>query len=157
MPVSFRFVALPAERFSPYFAWSDNQLRDIGARRMLVDERPGFPCRVSLEDAGIGETVILLPFTHHETDSPYRASGPIFVREGAVTATPAVDEIPAMFAHRLLSLRGYDATGTMVAADVVSGTELGDALRRVFGDERVDAVHVHNARPGCYNCRVVRA
>lgn len=157
MSESFQFVALPAERFAPYFAWTDDQLHAIGARRMVVDERPGTPCRVSLADADIGETVVLLPFAHHEVDGPYRASGPIFVRQGAVTATPAVDEIPAMFHHRLLSLRGYDAAGTMVAADVVQGTELGDALRRVFAETRVDTVHLHNARPGCFNCRVVRA
>lgn len=157
MSPSFQLVALPAERFAPYFDWSDDQLREIGARRMTVDTRPGFPCRVSLVDAEIGETVILLPFTHHDVDAPYRASGPIFVRQAARTAAPAVNEIPAMFGHRLLSLRGYDTAGTMVAADVVEGTELGDALRRVFGDPRVDAVHVHNARPGCFNCRVVRA
>lgn len=157
MSISFQVLPLPAERFAPYFSWSDERLREIGARRMVVDERPGFPCRVSLEDAEIGETVILLPFVHHETDSPYRASGPIFVREKATTAAPRVDEIPEMLARRLLSLRGYDATGTMIAADVVEGGALGDVLRRVFTDARVEMVHLHNARPGCFNCRVVRA
>jgi hypothetical protein len=41
---------------------------------MTVDEFPGFPCRVSLQDAEIGEEVILLPYQHHKTNSPYQAN-----------------------------------------------------------------------------------
>ena len=51
-------------------------------RRMRSDQPVGFPCRVSLEDAPVGEEVLLLPFTHQDSRSPYRASGPIFVRRG---------------------------------------------------------------------------
>jgi uncharacterized protein DUF1203 len=65
--------------------------------------------------------------------------------------------VPIMFRHRLLSIRGYDAGAMLLAADVVNGTEIEDAIRRLFSDERVSYLHVHNARPGCYNCTVVRA
>lgn len=123
---------------------------------MIVDEKPGYPCRVSLADAEVGETVLLVPFTHHDVSSPYRASGPIFVREGATTANPRAGEIPTMFRHRLLSIRGYDADAMMVSAEVVDGTDLEDNIRRLFADETVEYLHIHNARPGCYNCRVVR-
>jgi hypothetical protein len=123
---------------------------------MVVDEKPGFPCRVSLADAEVGETVLLVSFTHHDVRSPYRASGPIFVRRNAATARPAANEIPLMFRHRMLSIRGYDAAGMMVGADVVDGSELEGAIRRLFADESVNYLHIHNARPGCYNCRVVR-
>ncbi len=146
MSTSFRFVALPSDRFEPLFAQSDTELAALGARRMIVDEKPGFPCRVSLADAEVGETVVLLPFTHHDVASPYRSSGPIFVRKGVPTATPAAGEIPLMLRHRLLSIRAYDAAGMMSGADVVSGSELEAAH-----------FHVHNAKPGCYNCTVVRA
>ncbi|MGE0454861.1 MAG: DUF1203 domain-containing protein [Vicinamibacteria bacterium] len=80
MSTSFRFVALPSDGFEPLFGRSDAELAAIGARRMIVDEKPGFPCRVSPADAKVGETVVLLPFTHHDVASPYRSSGPIFVR-----------------------------------------------------------------------------
>ena len=123
---------------------------------MSVDEKPGTPCRVSLEDAEVGETVILVPFAHHEVASPYRASGPIFVRRGARRATPAPGEVPLMFRHRLLSLRGYDRAGMMVAAEVVPGTELERVIGRLLSDDQVDYLHVHNAKPGCFNCRVER-
>lgn len=157
MNTSFQFIALPSEPFASLFSQSDTELQAVGARRMAVDEKPGFPCRVSLADAEIGETVLLVSFTHHDVSSPYRASGPIFVRQNARTASPAVDEIPAMFKHRLLSIRGYDAAAMMVGAEVVNGSELEDTIRRLFANESVSYLHIHNARPGCYNCRVVRA
>lgn len=153
---AFRFVALPSERFATLFGRSDAELEAMGARRLVVDENPGFPCRVSLADAEVGETVLALPFTHHEVASPYRASGPIFVRRGVDTATPEVNEIPLMFKHRLLSLRGYGEDAMMVAAEVVDGSDLEAAIRGQFDTESVRYLHIHNARPGCYNCRVDR-
>ena len=157
MNESFQFVGLPAEPFAPLFTRSEAELDAVGARRMIVDEKPGFPCRVSLADAEVGETVVLLPFTHHDVATPYRASGPIFVRSGVQTAFPMAGEIPGMLTHRLLSVRAYDAAGMMVGAEVVEGSELAEAIRRLFSDAAASYLHVHNARPGCFNCRVVRA
>ncbi len=156
MNTSFRLIALPSEQFAALFKRSESELEAMGARRMTVDEKPGYPCRVSLADAEIGETVLLLPFTHHDVSSPYRASGPIFVREGVPTASPRADEITTMFRHRLLSIRGYDASAMMLSAEVVNGSELEESIRRAFENDDVRYLHVHNARPGCYNCRVER-
>lgn len=157
MSSSFQLIALPSERFASLFCQSDAELEATGARRMIVDDKPGFPCRVSLLDAEVGETVILLPFTHHNVSSPYRASGPIIVRGAARTASPAVGEVPVMFRHRLLSIRAYDAAAMMVDATVVKGAELENAIRRLFEQEGTGYLHIHNAQPGCYNCCVVRA
>lgn len=157
MSASFRLVALPAELFAALFEKTDADLNALGARRVVVDEKPGTPCRVSLADAEVGETVLLLPYMHHDVPSPYRASGPIFVRRGVPTARPGVNEIPPMFHHRLLSVRAYDDAAMLVGADVVEGRDLEACIRRLFADEGVAYLHVHNARPGCYNCTVVRA
>ncbi len=157
MSDGFRIVALPSDQFAPLFDQSDAALRAVGAQRMIVDRTPGFPCRVSLADADVGETVILLPFQHHDVASPYRASGPVFVRRGAATATPAVGQVPAMLRHRQLSVRAYDEAAMMVGAEVVPGTELEQAIGRQFAQSGVSYLHVHNALPGCYNCAVVRA
>ena len=154
---SFRFVALPFERFVPLFGRSEAALQALGARRMVVDEKPGFPCRVSLVDAEVGETVLLVPFTHHDVSTPYRASGPIFIRSHARTANPAVDEVPIMFKHRQLSIRAYDEAAMMVDAKVVTGTDLEATIRHLFANESVGYLHIHNAGPGCFNCSVVRA
>ncbi len=153
---SFRFVALPYALFGALFDRGEDDLAALGAQRMVVAEKPGTPCRVSLVDAEVGETVLLLLFTHHDVATPYRASGPIFVRRDAREATPAAGEVPEMFRHRLLSLRAYDAAAMMVGAEVVEGVELEAAIERQFGDPEVRYLHLHNARPGCYNCRVER-
>ena len=153
----FRLVALPSERFDELRALSDAKLRERGARRVRVDEKPGFPCRVSLVDAEPGEEVLLFPFVHHDVDTPYRASGPIYVRMNATTAHLEVNEVPAMIRSRLLSIRGYDASGMLITAEVADGCDVEAYLERVFADAHVAYLHLHNARPGCFNCRVERA
>lgn len=155
--MSFRIHALPRDLFSPLFALPDDALHARDIRRVVADGRPVYPCRVSLQDAGEGERLLLLPHAHHVVDTPYRASGPVYVREAAVEATPDVGEVPALLRTRLLSLRAYDARGMMVWADVRPGTELEAGLDELFALERTDYVHLHYAKPGCYACRAVRA
>jgi hypothetical protein len=156
MRTPFRITGLPIEQFSSLFTLTDEELVQLGARRMVAEDKPGYPCRVSLVDAEVGEEVLLVPFTHHDVNSPYRASGPIFVRTNAVTAKLEVNEVPAMIRDRFLSIRGYDSAAMMLAADVVDGKDLEEHLWRFFSDQRVEYIHIHNARPGCYNCRVDR-
>lgn len=155
--MSFQIHALPRDMFAPLFALSDDALRARDIRRVVADGRPVYPCRVSLQDATEGERLLLLPHAHHVVDTPYRASGPVYVREAAIQATPDIDEVPALLRTRLLSLRAYDARGMMVWADVRPGTELEAGLDELFALERTDYVHLHYAKPGCYACRVVRA
>ena len=152
----FQITALPIENFTSLFSLDDDTLQSLGAKRLVADNKPGFPCRVSLVDAAPGETVLLIPFTHHDVNSPYRASGPIFVRAEAKTAQLAVNEIPEMLRSRLLSIRAYDRTAMMIAAEVAEGRELAARISRFFDDPRVEYLHLHNARPGCFNCRVER-
>jgi hypothetical protein len=153
----FRFTGLSPEQFTPLFALSDSELAARGMRRMVADARPGFPCRVSLEDAQVGERLILLPFVHQPAHSPYKASGPIFVREDARKAFDHADEIPPVLTGRLLSLRAYDADDQIVEADVVEGATVKAAIERFFARDDVRYIHVHNAKRGCYSCRVDRA
>ena len=153
---AFRISGLAREPFAEFFELEDQALAARGARRVISDAKPGYPCRVSLADAEIGERLILLPYTHQPADSPYRASGPIFVRETAVEARPAVGEVPLFLRHRLLSCRAYDEGGMMIGAEVAEGHELEAVIDRFFADSNVESIHVHNARPGCYNCRIDR-
>jgi hypothetical protein len=154
--MNFKIKSLDDKEFSEFFNWDDIELKKIGAERMTVDKFPGFPCRVSLEDAQIGEEVILLPYQHHKTNSPYQASGPIFVRKKAKTQLLDANEIPKMFNHRLLSLRGYDKNGIMKEASVIEGNILKEQIIKTFENEEIGYIHIHNARPGCYNCVVER-
>jgi hypothetical protein len=100
---------------------------------------------------------ILLHHPHHVTPtSPYRASGPIFVREGVRETASYVNHVPAQQRIRLLSVRAYDAAGIMVDAEVAEGSELEALIERMFGRDDVAFLHAHNARRGCYSCRIDR-
>ena len=157
MRTDFQFVALARENFAHLFSMDDAELAHHGAKRMTVDSHPGYPCRISLQDAPVGETVILTPFQHHAVNSPYQAAGPIFVRERAATVPPEINAIPVMFHHRLLSVRAYDESALMKAAKVVAGETLEATIRDFFSDPDITYLHVHNAAPGCFNCLVQRA
>ena len=153
---NFKLVALDKSLFEEYFHLSETELAKRGIRKMIVDEFPGFPCRVSLADAEIGEEVILLNFEHHNVSSPYKTSGPIFVRKTSQTAKPEINEIPKMFNHRLLSVRGFDKNAIMIFADVMQGDNLKEKLSNILNNKTIDYLHIHNAKPGCYNCLVAR-
>jgi len=155
--MNFRIKALDDREFVALFNLSNSELEKIGAVKMIVDEFPGFPCRVSLEDAEIGEEVILLPYQHHKTNSPYQSSGPIFVRKIAKSSIYEINEIPKMFNHRLLSLRGYDKNAIMKDASVIEGNNLKAQIFKIFENDDIQYIHIHNAKPGCYNCLVERA
>ncbi len=157
VPVSFRISALPLDSFAPLFELSDAELTARGMRRITAESKPGYPCRVSLVDAEVGERVLLLPYPHLPGPSPYAASGPVFAREAAREANLGVNEVPESIRTRLLSVRGYDREGIMVGSDVTEGRSLEGTVSRLFSDERVDYLHLHNARAGCYSCRVDRA
>ena len=118
--------------------------------------RPGFPCRVTLEDAAPGETLLLLNYEHLPDASPYRSRHAIFVREGAETPALYMDEIPELLATRLLSVRAFDRDAMMTNADVVEGKALGPLIKTMFADPAVAFLHVHNAKRGCFAARVDR-
>ena len=155
--MSFQIHALQRAPFAALFALSDDELRARNIRSVVADERPVYPCRVSLRDAAAGERLLLLPYDHHPVETPYRASGPVYVREAATQARPAAGEVPALLRTRLLSLRGYDPRGMMVWAEVLPGSEVETAIEALFAIERFAYIHIHYAKPGCYACRVERA
>jgi hypothetical protein len=156
MKTNFGIVGLPLAQFEPLFSLDDNELAEEGARRLIVDSKPGFPCRVSLQDAEIGERVILVQFVHHDVESPYRASGAIFVREAAKEIELAQGEIPEVVTSRVMSVRAYSDKGMMVNAAVTPGKELKSQIEKFFDDAKISYLHLHNAGAGCYSCRVER-
>lgn len=155
--MSFRVSGLPLAPFRPLFGLDDAALLAHGARRHIADEHPGFPCRVSLADAEPGEGVLLVNFEHQPARSPYRAAGPVFVREDACEAAPAAGEVPESLRCRLLSVRAYDGEDLMADAEVVEGHALEPLVARLLGDPAVAYLHVHYARRGCYAARIDRA
>ncbi len=154
--MSFRIRGLSAGQFEPLFSLTDAELAGRGMRRERIDEPHAAPCRVTLVDADPGECVILLSFAHQTADSPYRAGGPIFVRERAREPFDRVDELPPVFSGRVLAVRAYDTDGMMIHADIAD-SDPRELFRQFFSDPATDYLHVHYARRGCYACRVERA
>ena len=155
--MDFRISGLPVADFSHLLSLDDEALDRAGVTRCIVDEAGAYPCRVTLEDAEPGEEVLLLNYAHQAAQTPYASTGPIFVRRNAHATRVVVNEVPDQQRRRLLSVRAYDASGWMTDADVTDGTALESLINRFLGDPQVDYLHVHNARRGCYACRVVRA
>jgi Protein of unknown function (DUF1203) len=153
---NFQINALNYDTFAPLFHLDGVTLAAKGMVLVVADKKPSFPCRVSLKDADIGEDVLLLPYEHLSVVSPYRASGPIYVRKKAETARLQPNEIPYMLTHRLLSVRGYDRQGMMKQATVAEGKDLKAVIHEFFDDEAIDFLHIHNAKPGCFSCEVRR-
>ncbi len=154
--MSYRITGLSPDLFTHLWGLEDAALARQSIRRVVADSDRGFPCRVSLDNARTGETLLLLPFQHHDVAGPYRASGPIFVREEVAEAAVFEDRLPESFLRRLLSVRAYDASGWMQASEVVEGTQLVQAIESFFQHAEVAYLHLHNARPGCFAARVDR-
>ncbi len=155
--MAFRISPLAAFDFSHLFGKSTEELATAGVFRVIADTKPGYPCRVSLEDAEPGESLLLVNYEHQDAPSPYRSRHAVFVREGATDASPDVDEVPESLRIRMLSVRGFDTDGMMVDADLVKGAELETLIDSLFDNDRIDYLHVHYAKPGCYAGRIDRA
>jgi len=155
--MSFQITGLPLSQFSSLFSMSDEELARQGAVRVTADARPGFPCRVSLQDAEVGEKLILLNYEHLPVATPYRSRHAIYVRESAAEAQLEIDQVPQQLRSRLLSLRAFDSKGMMTAAEVAPGTAIEHLIEQMFSDPAVELIHVHNAKRGCYAARVDRA
>jgi hypothetical protein len=154
--MSFRITGLHPEPFRHLLAAPDRELERLGARRVLVDAKPGAPCRVSLDDAEPGEAVILFSYEHQPEPTPYRQQGPIFIR-AIDTCFDEVGVIPPAFARRPLSLRAFDASHMMIDADVVDGVEAETLIERLLDNAETAYIHAHYARRGCFAGTIWRA
>jgi hypothetical protein len=154
--MGFRISALDVGRFTHLFGLDDEALQQQGVQRRVVDNKPGYPCRVSLEDAEVGETVLLMNYEHQPAPTPYRSSHAIFVREWAEQAVLERNEVPIMLRSRLLSVRAFDNSGMMIDADVIEGEQLESMVERMLASDSTAYLHIHNARLGCYAALVKR-
>lgn len=155
--MNYRIVGLEPEPFLDLFRLSDGELAHFRAVRTTATKKPGYPCRITLEDAEPGESVLLLNYEHQPASTPYRSAHAIYIRENARTRFDAVNVIPPALASRTLSVRAFDAAGMMVDADIVEGAALESLIDRLFADEHTAYLHVHNAKRGCFAARVERA
>lgn len=142
--------------FAPLFGLGDADLAARGAVRVIADETPGYPCRVSLEDATPGTALLLINHVSRPAEGPYRTAHAIFVSERAMAPARFVNALPPVFGPRVLSLRGFDAEGMMVDALLSRPGEAEAGLQHLLAQERIVEVDVHNAVRGCFAARARR-
>lgn len=155
--MSFVVTGLPVEPFRPLFGLDAAAVAARGVVRMTADSKPGFPCRITLEDAEPGETVLLLNHEHLAVDTPYRSRHAIFVRESATAPARVDGAVPPVMATRLLSLRAFDAADMMIDAEVVEGADAAPLIERFLDNPATAYLHAHAARRGCFVARIDRA
>jgi hypothetical protein len=153
--MSYVVRGLDPTPYLPLFGLSEEELAKRDILRMTVDS-PTFPCRVSLTDRAIGETVLLLNHVSHDVANAYRASHAIFVTEAEQDAAEYVDRVPPVFEKRVLSLRGFDKDGMMAEAVLTQPGEADAGIRKLFANPDVQIIHAHNATRGCFSARIER-
>lgn len=153
--MTYRITGLDPAPFRPLYGLNDSELAARGAVRLTVESKPGAPCRISLDDAEPGSTMLLVNHVSH-TPGPYRATHAIFVREGEGAVGDFIDNVPPVFTPRILSLRGFDAVGMMVDACLTQRGEAHDGILRLFANPAIAVIHAHNAVRGCFAAKVER-
>ncbi len=154
---AFQIKPLAKQQFAHLAGLSSEELNAIPAVRMVATKKPGFPCRVSLQQAEVGEEVFLLNYEHQSAATPYRSTHAIFVRADAAEADLEPNQIPEAFRASMLSLRAFDKQGMMVTCGLAPGATLEQSIEEMLADPRVDYLHLHFANAGCYAARVERA
>ena len=152
--MSFIIKGLDPEEFTPLFGLSDAELEARGVAPKTADAKPGYPCRVTLEDAEPGERVLLFNYESHKAETPYRSSYAIYVRENANRSAVYKDELPPVFQNRPIALRIFDATGMLVGADMGFNGDLKSKIQAALARPDAAYLHAHNAMHGCFVAKV---
>jgi hypothetical protein len=155
--MSFRVKGLDVRTFQPLVGLSDTELHARNARRVLADSSPGFPDRIEMRDAELGESLLLVNYVHQPVAGPYRASHAVYVLERPTQQYDRIDEIPQVLRSRMISLRAFDEGGMIVDADLCPGAQLEAPIERLLRQPATAYLHLHYAKPGCFACRVDRA
>jgi len=152
--MAYRIEGLAPEPFAALFAMSDAELAARNARRAVADG-PGYPCRVSLEEAEPGEALLLVNHVSHDAPTPFRTAHAIYVRKQARRGAYA-DVVPPLLGTRTLGLRGFDSEGMLRGALLALPGEADARIRELFERPEVAEIHAHNAALGCFLARIER-
>lgn len=155
--MTYRITGLDPAAFEALVGATDDELAAQKAVRVTATSKPGFPCRVTLEDAEPGETLILLNHVSHDVTTPYRSSYAIYVRETAGAAASFVDTPPPVFDNRPLGLRAFDEGGMLRTAALALPGDADTKIREIFRNPEIAYIDAHNAAHGCFAARVQRS
>ena len=136
----FQIHALDSAPFQDYFSMSEAERRQHKATVFTADKSPCYPCRVSLEDARVGETVLAINYQHQAASNHYQASHAIYIRQNAAQSVPEINQVPELMKIRPISLRAFDQRNEIIDAVVTGGEEVGSEIHRLLSN---DQVHRH--------------
>ena len=122
--------------------------------RLRAEAKPGYPCRITLEDAELDELVLLLNHESHSVATPYRSQYAIFVRECAEQAARYEDELPPVFQNRQIALRMFSSAGMLVGAEMGMNGDLESKITAALARKDIAYIHAHNAVHGCFVAEV---
>lgn len=153
--MAFQITGLNPDLFKPLIDLSATALAERGVQRKTVDAKPGYPCRITLEDAPVGETVLLLNYESHAVSTPYRHAFAIYVREHAHAAAQFENALPPVMSGRPIALRFFDADGQLVGADMFLDEAAGvETIKTALDRPDVAYIHAHNAKHGCFSAEI---
>lgn len=153
--MTYRISGLDPSAYTHLFELDDRAFARRRMVRMTVTEQPGFPCRISLDDAEVGASMLLLNHVS-VAGGPYAARHAIFIGESSRRAIYE-DAVPPALERRILSLRAFGDQAMMLNAELASPGEADRAIRRLFDNPAVRYIHAHNAIRGCFAAAVERA
>jgi hypothetical protein len=154
--MSFQIQGISPQPFLHLYGQPEAVLSQHGAVRVRADDS-GYPDRVELREARIGEHLLLVNYQHQPAATPYQSAHAIYVLEGATKPRIYVDKVPAVIANRMISLRAFDAQGMMLDAELMNGTGIERFIAHFFDDANVAYLHAHFAKRGCFAARIDRS
>jgi hypothetical protein len=154
--MTYLISGLPLETFQPLFGLDDVGLAVHGAVRTTAGATGRYPCRVTLEDAKPGETLLLINYQHQDADTPYRSNYAIYVNEAATRKRRLAGELPPVLRDRPIALRAFDEAGMLIGAELALADDVDAAIGRQFANPDAAYLHAHNAAHGCFAARIDR-
>lgn len=144
---------------SPYAdLWSatDDALARHQAKRVTVAAFPGYPDRIGLDDAPLGEEVLLVNHEHLPVETPYRSRYAVYLRRGLQEPAEYRDQVPPALARRTLSVRAFSREDEAIDARIVEGSALAPVLEDMLNQPLAAYIHIHYAAFGCFAARADR-
>ena len=111
--MAYSVTGLDPAPFADLFKASDAERTTHLSEVVTATSDTGFPCRVSLADAKMGERVLLVHHVSNDVARPFRMAHAIYVRERAEPPPVYRDALPAMLDRRTIGLRAFDGEGMM--------------------------------------------
>ena len=125
---AFRILPLPQSIADQIREKRSDAHGNVELQPTRTEEPRALPCRVCLEEASVGEEMLLFSYSPFERPVPYRNVGPIFVHATACRPYDRPATVPDLMRRRLLALRGYSAQDRMIECDLVGTVRHRDRL-----------------------------